>query len=558
MSGAAGVVPANVLRYVNPGPLSGDAATSAQGGVGRVRLSGAEVADQVRGAAKDLQHAMASPGRLSSRATSTLAQVTPATAEQRKELDAAASTSAATAKKAKYGSVAAKFAKLWAEVPSVKWKELDKIALKVGIPELKAVGAKGTKSFLGFVAALPLAMADLKAHVTSSKQAAHYQEGADTFAARCRSCAAQPTGPGTRANLYGIDRESGPQAAEVAEAWLKHKEASNKSNLGGVALGATASLQSATEASMNIAYEASSKAASALKNAIPGVGVAGAVIGLATSAHALNKQMTVGADLSRQREGLAKAAEVVGGRQPEGMGGALSNVFKHAQARVEVRATANNIQMAGSGLAMAGSTFALAGNVATMTGVGAGAGVALAVTSMALSLMSLCATIGATVYECRQTKNDAVEKSVSTTEGLKNHFAGLEKGPELDAAKAELAGKNKFYALVHLAEQLQTADPTSKDFSNAQDLLKIAGLSEEHVQAIIILARQVPADQIDINSSAVNELAKALYGAPVGDVPTGSAQAARSPEADAGPAPQVRREQSADPVMLRRDDFIRV
>jgi hypothetical protein len=491
------------------------------------------------------------PASLAGEARATPRTVVAANDPQLRALDAATDSSAAAAKKAKHFSVGSKFAKLGAEIPAAKWYALDKVGLKLGIADINALGAKATKSFLGFMAALPLAYADWRANRNAGQQAAQYQAGAAQFEARCREMG-RATSPEDRAAargaMYGTDRASAAgEPREVAQAWLKHKEASKKSNLVGVGLGVSASLQSATETSMNIASEAGKKAKEKLLDAIPGVGIAGAVVGLATSAHALKKQNAVRGELNAQREQLAAAANIVQNSRPEGMGGALSNVLKHSQARLEIRTTANHIQMAGSGLAIAGSSVALAGNVATLTGVGAAAGAALAVTSMALSLMSLCASLGATLYEYRKTSQDAGEKSAITPDQLETRFQDRDgkplEGKALALAKAELAGANKFYALVLLAEKLQTAEPGSKDFGDAEALLNLAGLSKQHVSAIIVLARANDGP-VSINSGAVNELAKALYGAPVGQVTAKPAAAAEAP-LQAPSRPTVKEEASA-------------
>ena len=231
------------------------------------------------------------------------------------------------------------------------------------------------------------------------------------------------------------------------------------------------------------------------------------------------------------------------------MGGALANVFKASQAKLEIRTTANHIQMASSGLAIAGNATALAGNVAAVTGVGLVASAGLAVTSMAFSLMSLCASIGAMVYDKRMNAADAGEKEACTPDKLKKEFAGLE-GEALDKAKADFAGKNKFYALVYLAETLQNADPGSPAFINAEKMLGQVIGNEAHTQAIITLARGNPG-AIDINSAAVNELGKALYGAPVGQVAAKPAAAADVVEGDTVAAYDLP-EASEDPPAMTR------
>jgi hypothetical protein len=557
-------------------PLQGGRPTDAQQPASSPTSSAAQLA---------LAPAAARPA-MADEARPTRGTLVAANDSQHRALDAATDKSATKATHAKYASVFFKFLKFTLEAPisnaymlldnakhivelgTKTAKDLDKAVKKydlkghLGIKELGAVGLKSVKSFVGTFAALPLAIADGIASLNTRKQVAQYAAGAATFRAQCEVLTAAVQGTeveaAARRNLYGVDEGSRAQATETAQAWLKHKEASSKGNALGVALGAAAGVQAATDAGVTVAYEVASKATKdaaiyaakgALTNALPFVGIAGAAIGLATSVHALSKQNAVRNELNAQRQELAAARNQTEGLEGEvGMGGALANVFKASQAKLEIRTTANHIQMAGSGLAIAGNATALAGNVAAVTGVGLVASAGLAVTSMAFSLMSLCASIGAMVYDKRMNAADAGEKEACTPGNLENAFKDLE-GEALDKAKAELAGSNKFYALVYLAETLQNADPGSPAFKNAEQMLGQL-MGDEKARAIITLARGNPA-AIDINSAAVNELGKALYGAPVGQVAAKPAAAADVVEGGAVAAYDLP-EASEDPPAMTR------
>jgi hypothetical protein len=400
-----------------------------------------------------------------------------------------------------------------------------------------------SRSVSGALGGIFSTIVDALAQRDTEKQLAQTRQGAENFQARCAQVA--QSGPQARAALYGVDSASGAQASEVAQAWLQHQEAGKKSDRINVALGVAGGLNGAAEAGVAIAHELSAKAgkavAGALHNAIPFVGSAGAVISLATSAHALKKQNAVRTELNTQQYKLAAATRQLQGADQASLGGALANVFQHSQARLEVKATANHLLMAGSALAIAGSGAALAGHVATATGVGVGVGAGLATASVVLSVLSLMTVISAAVYETFKGRHDAGEKAAITPEQLESRFEGLE-GKELEAAKAQLAGQNKFYALVYLAEHLQTADAGSDEFLNAQKMLEQAGLSSGQILAITALARTEPG-AVDIRSPAVNELAKALYGTAVGEVATEKAETAKKEEtaktsADAPPQTQ--------------------
>jgi len=430
-------------------------------------------------------------------------------------------------------------------------KTLDKYGLKgeAGIKELKVPGLKSGKSGLGGLLAVGSAIYDLKASFNSRAQAALHAKGAAKFeqqSVNLTSQLKQGGDAGARAALYGIDAGTRAGAADTAQAWLKHNEASSKSNVlgAGLALGATG-LHAAADVGVTISYEVAKAAGEyglkeAMTKALPFVGIAGASIGLATSTHALVKQNDVRKELNNQREQLAAVtAQNQGAVGGVGMDGALANVFKASQVKLEIRTTANHIEMASSGLAIAGNATALAGNVAAVTGVGVVASAALTVTSMAFSLMSICASIGAAVYSKRMNSADAVEKGAITPGKLEERFEGLG-GADLDAAKAKLAGENKFYALVYLAETLQTAELGSPAFKNAEQMLGQV-MGDEKARAIITLARANPG-AIDINSAAVNELGKALYGAPVGEVtakPAAAVEAAEGGEVAAYDLPET-------------------
>lgn len=460
---------------------------------------------------------------LGSQATATPSQVSPLSREQQRALNDATAGSVGTAKNAKNLSTAAKSAKAAAESLIKQPYDLSRGAVgKDGVrleaKDLKLFDwAKSFKSIAGAVASLPLAMADAVSQYRLGRQVAVYAAGAQAFENSAdRLTTAMRPGSDTPQQLDNARRELySPAGAERAEAWLKHREASNQSNLLGLGLGAASSVTASTEAGFTTAWEvtykqAGAEAAKSLKSAVPFVGIAGSVVGMATSAHACKKAYAVRQELNAQRTDLAAARQAL----PEapgdrtGMENALANVFKHAGDTLEIRNNANSMRAVGSVLGVAASGVSLAGNVAAVTGVGIGAAFGLAVTSATLSFMGLAATVGASIYEAVKGKGDG---------NLKTAAAGS------PAECADLAATNKFAALVVLADQLQTLPMGSPEFGQAERLLATAGLEPAHVQAIISLARANPGEGININSPAVNELAKALYGAPVGQVATSAA-----------------------------------
>lgn len=448
------------------------------------------------------------------------------TDRQLRALDDATDISVGRAKNAKTFSTVAKSAKAAAESLV---KQPPDLGLKA--KDLKFLDwAKSAKSIAGAVASLPLTFYDAVSQYKLGRQAANTAQGAQAFEAgtsqltnvlKQASPATQEQVDAARAELYS------PAGAEGAQAWLKHREASKQSNLLGLGLGAASSVTSGTEAGFTTAWEVTKKAAGAeaaksLKNAVPFVGIAGSVVGMATSAHACKKAYGVRQELNAQRVDLAAARQAI----PEalsdrtGMENALANVFKHAGDTLEIRNNANSMRAVGSALGVAASGVALAGNVAAVTGVGIGAAFGLAVASATLSFMGLAATVGASIYEAVKGKGDG---------DLKTAAAG---SPE---ECADMAATNKFAALVVLADQLQSLSTDLPEFKKAERLLEAAGLEPTHVQAIISLAR---ADgDISIQSPAVNELAKALYGAPVGQVAN---NAAVPQTANASPAADLR------------------
>lgn len=467
---------------------------------------------------------------LGSQATATPSRVSPLSRQQLGALDNATDTSASSAKIAKHFSTAAKATKATAESLIKQPKDLSQ---KANYLELLK-GAKSFKSIAGAVAALPLAIADAVSQYRLGRQVAVYAEGARAFENSANrltenrpATALNATSDGTqpldndRRELYS------PAGAEGAQAWLKHREASNQSNLLGLGLGAASSVTASTEAGFTTAWEvtknaAGAEAAKSLKNALPFVGIAGSVVGMATSAHACKKAYAVRQELNAQRADLAAATKSMSAEGDRtGMENALANVFKHAGDTLEIRNNANSMRAVGSVLGVAASGVSLAGNVAAVTGVGIGAAFGLAVTSATLSFMGLAATVGASLYEAVKGTGDG---------NLKTAAAGS------PAECAAQAGTNKFAALVVLADQLQTLPIDSPEFQQAERLLGAAGLEPAHVQAIISLARANPGEAININSPAVNELAKAFYGAPVGQVAQAAASAAVPQAANASPA----------------------
>ena len=465
------------------------------------------------------------PAPLADEARPTRGTLEVPTDRQLRALDDATDISVGRAKNAKTFSTVAKSAKAAAESLVKQPKDLD---LKA--KDLKFLDwAKSAKSIAGAVASLPLTFYDAVSQYKLGRQVANTAQGAQAFEAgtsqltnvlKQASPATQEQVDAARAELYS------PAGAEGAQAWLKHREASKQSNLLGLGLGAASSVTSTTEAGFTTAWEVTKKAAGeeaakSLKNAVPFVGIAGSVVGVATSAHACKKAYAVRQELNAQRADLAAATNsmpALGDRT--GMENALANVFKHAGDTLEIRNNANSMRAVGSALGVAASGVALAGNVAAVTGVGIGPAFGLAVASATLSFMGLAATVGASIYEAVKGKGDG---------DLKTAAAG---SPE---ECADMAATNKFAALVVLADQLQSLSTDSPEFRQAERLLETAGLEPTHVQAIISLAR---ADgDISIQSAAVNELAKALYGAPVGQVAT---SAAAPQTAMASPATDLR------------------
>ena len=465
------------------------------------------------------------PAPLADEARPTRGTLEVPTDRQLRALDDATDISVGRAKNAKTFSTVAKSAKAAAESLVKQPKDLD---LKA--KDLKFLDwAKSAKSIAGAVASLPLTFYDAVSQYKLGRQVANTAQGAQAFEAgtsqltnvlKQASPATQEQVDAARAELYS------PAGAEGAQAWLKHREASKQSNLLGLGLGAASSVTSTTEAGFTTAWEVTKKAAGeeaakSLKNAVPFVGIAGSVVGVATSAHACKKAYGVRQELNAQRADLAAATNSMPAQGDRtGMENALANVFKHAGDTLEIRNNANSMRAVGSALGVAASGVALAGNVAAVTGVGIGPAFGLAVASATLSFMGLAATVGASIYEAVKGKADG---------DLKTAAAG---SPE---ECADMAATNKFAALVVLADQLQSLSTDSPEFRQAERLLETAGLEPTHVQAIISLAR---ADgDISIQSAAVNELAKALYGAPVGQVAT---SAAAPQTAMASPATDLR------------------
>jgi hypothetical protein len=407
-----------------------------------------------------------------------------------------------------------------------------------------------TRSISGALGGVYSTFQDALSQRDTEKQLAKNQKAAQNFQESFQQAATLD--PQARALLlYGVDTAEQMDAAQAAQAWLQHREAGKKSDRINVALGVAGGLNGAAEAGVAIAHEVSSNAgkvaAGALKNAIPFVGAAGAVVSFAAGAHALKKQNAVRVELNTQQDKLTAATRQLQGEDQTSMGGALANVFQHSHARLQVKTTANHLQMAGSVLTLLGSGVALGSNVAMAMGpAGAAAAAGLATASVVLSLLSAVAMVSAAVYEAVKVRHDAGEKAAITPEQLESRFVGLE-GQELEVAKAQLAGENKFYALVYLADKLQFADAGSAEFDDACKMLVQAGLPEAQVQAIITLARSEPW-AVDIRSPAVNELAKALYGAPVGEVATEKTEDAQTPATARPPADAPLQAQSQPPA----------
>ncbi len=425
-------------------------------------------------------------------------------AKQLQALDDATATPVNNAKKAKYFSGVVKLGKAIAE-KLIK----DPTDLGQKAKDLKFVDfAKTAKSLLGALASVPLTISDAWAQFSLSRQVANTEKGKQAFEAGTEQLATALKNnlpadevAAARAELYC------PKGAEQAQTWLMHQQASKQSNLLGLGLGVAWSATSTTEAGVTTAWEVTKKmgdaAASSLKNAIPITGIAGSVATMAISAHACKKAYAVRQELNAQRNDLAAARKNLAASQNLAesrttLDKALANVLKHAGDTLEIRNNANSMRAVGSAIGVAASGVSLAGNAAALTGVGIGPAFGLAVASATLSFLSAAATVGATIYEIVKGRADT---------DLKAAAAGTAE------ECAAIAGQNRFAALVVLADQLQTLSIDSEQFKKAESLLQTAGLGAAHVQAIITLAR---ADgDISIHSLAVNELAKALYGAPV-------------------------------------------
>jgi hypothetical protein len=419
-------------------------------------------------------------------------------AKQLQALDDATATSVNNAKKAKYFSGVVKLGKAIAE-KLIK----DPTDLGQKAKDLKFVDfAKTAKSLLGALSSVPLTISDARAQVSLSRQVANtekvkqaFEAGTEQLATALKNNLPADKVAAARAELYC------PKGAEQAQTWLMHQQASKQSNLLGLGLGVAWSATSTTEAGVTTAWEVTKKmgdaAASSLKNAIPITGIAGSVATMAISAHACKKAYAVRQELNAQRNDLAAARKNLAGSGTE-LDKALANVLKHAGDTLEIRNNANSMRAVGSAIGVAASGVSLAGNAAALTKVGIGLAFGLAVASATLSFLSAAATVGATIYEIVKGRADT---------DLKAAAAGTAE------ECAAIAGQNRFAALVVLADQLQTLSIDSEQFKTAESLLQTAGLGAAHVQAIITLAR---ADgDISIHSLAVNELAKALYGAPV-------------------------------------------
>ncbi len=465
----------------------------------------------------------------------------------------AATTLDTAAKIGKIGGAAASVGRIGVATPLA--------VIKLGLASLSATAVTGLSycsSALGALIGLlsvPVAAAQFFQTRAAEQDLHLQQDGRDKFSAQCNNLAEAISSENTdriadaRAALYGIPQGGAREDAGArvnAAAWLKYQESGkNINNLTTARMVADAT-RTTTQGGVQIAtniFSAAGTHAHFVGTITPGVGAVVSGIGAVTSATACYQQYKVNCEIVGRISALNEARETQSRDAPAPPTGsldqALGNVATAAGTSLSAALTKGRVQAAASGIAAIGNGISCAGNVATLTVVAAPVGALTALVGMGVSALGACLGLGVVAYQFRQGQAEqALQAAISGTQ----LHATLESmsGDSPDDRKANLAKENRFYALVHLAEKLQAAEPGSDEFTRAVSFLSKVGLEAAHVQAIITLAKTADGP-MSLHSEAVKALSNAIYMTPLSTVPaevapsTAQLQLAASPAQSSNP-----------------------
>jgi hypothetical protein len=299
-------------------------------------------------------------------------------------------------------------------------------------------------------------------------------------------------------------------------------------------LNVTDGVRAMTQSSFDIVKNCGVKAASTVA---PGIGVAVNAAGVITNSMGAYRQYQANNELSARINTTLEKIRAVSSEPAEHglsapsqnnqtLNAALVNVLTHTGTCLSNKLEAGKVAFKVDFVkAFADGFSTFASGVLLATAVGAMVVCPpLAVVGVACGLAGLLLSVGANAYAAhatysqhQQSKDDAVLKNAASV--------ALQQQPPLsENEEGELAKANRFFALVHLTRQLQDVDSFTKN------TLIAAGVPED-------LIDQLRTSPLTLEAVAVNQLAKALYGAEISPTPAPAPAPAPAPGPGPGPGP---------------------
>lgn len=256
-------------------------------------------------------------------------------------------------------------------------------------------------------------------------------------------------------------------------------------DLGSAANGLAASGASAAIGAAKLGVISLSKRAA---NVLPGVGVATSVVGTGLAVKGLVDNVKAYRSLSHQKNVINTAKNNARAASTD-MQAALDNVAKHAGASLGRALKLGRWDLAASSMDILMGSVSTAASAMSATGIGAVVGVPLGIAAGVVGLASTATTkFGHWLQKSmlgRRVTNQS--KAVDTPEKVRKELDKIcqkNKGMSPEQARVQLAASNRTFAVMELAQKLQSPRGEA-DGQAAMNFLSKAGVPETHIQALI-------------------------------------------------------------------------